>query len=182
MVTRAIGVSRRLCARALAALVCALGSVASSADGGRLAVWAIGLPHGGYVVMEHQAPSIHVSAEDVKNGEVRVPGGSRFAITTRTPAGFAVEFTSAGTCCQSVVIDGIGATVELGPRGGTLVQRKAAAGRRVIAVDYRFVLAPGVAPGSYPWPLEMMVREAASTDVERPAALRRLVTIAAREL
>jgi hypothetical protein len=48
-------------------------------------------------------------------------------------------------------------------------------------VNYRFALAPDAAPGSYPWPLEMVVRPLAASDAEAPAAARRLVTMGVRE-
>jgi hypothetical protein len=171
---------------ALFALACGLGSAAAAADdgtpAGRLAVWAIGLPHGGYVVMEHQTPAIHVTAADVAKGVVEVSGGSRFAITTRAPAGYTVNFATRGALCRTVTVDGIGRTTNLGPGGGMAVQREAAAGKRVVAVNYRCFLAPDAAPGSYPWPLEMVIREIAPGDSSQPSAAGRLVTIGGRHL
>ena len=148
---------------------CTLAAGIAAADGtsdGRFAVWAIGLADG-YVFMEHQAPTIHVTADDVAQGVVQVRGGSRFVITTDSPAGYTVDFHTRGALFQAVGIDGIGRAVELGPAGGTVVQPDAAAGRRVIAVNYRFVLAPDATPGTYAWPLEMVVRE---MGLERPCA------------
>jgi hypothetical protein len=45
-----------------------------------------------------------------------------------------------------------------------VVQREAAAGRRVLALDYQFILAPDARPGTYAWPLELAVREVVTRD------------------
>ena len=154
-------------ARVSVALACALAAAVADADGsagGRLAVWAIGLPHG-YVVMEDQTPTLHITAEDVARGVVEIPAASRFAITTHAPVGYMVDFVAArGSLCEQVVVEGMGSPARLGPRGGTVVQRDAAAGRRTVTLNYRCTLAAGASPGSYPWPLEMVVREIAPGD------------------
>lgn len=159
-------------------LACALVASVAAADGaarGPVAAWAIGLPDG-YVVMEYQAPVIQVSAEDVARGVVEVRGGSRLVITTRSPAGYALDFVNRGTVFQAVEIDGIGNAVARGATGGTVVQQQAAAGTRVVALNYRFTLAPGTAPGTYAWPLELTVRGAVTSDLQRPSGDRRQVT------
>jgi hypothetical protein len=48
-----------------------------------------------------------------------------------------------------------------------VVQQDSVAGRRVISVGYRFVLAPDVVPGSYAWPLTMRARGRVSGHVEQ---------------
>ena len=166
----------------LVGLACALAAGIAAADGtsgGRFAVWAIGLADG-YVIMEHQAPTIHVTADDVAQGVVQVRGGSRLVIATDSPAGYIVDFHTRSAWFKAVEIDGIGSAVELGPAGGTVVQRDAAAGRRVIAVNYRFVLAPDATPGTYAWPLDMIVRAPVSSDLESPGGASRFVTIGGR--
>ena len=182
METGAIARGRRCRARVVVALACALAAGIAAADGAsrsQFAVWAIGLSDG-YVMMEHQAPVIHVTADDVAQGVVQVRGGSRFVITTHSPTGYTVDFFTRGALFQAVGIDGIGRAVELGPAGGTVVQREAAAGRRVIAVNYRFILTPDAIPGIYAWPLEMVVRATVSSDLARASGARRLVTISGR--
>jgi len=185
MTKRAIAGCRRTAACALFALACGLGITGAGAEGtpaGRFAVWAVGLPHGGYVVMEHQTPAIHVTAADVAKGVVEVSGGSRFAINTHAPAGYTVDFSSRSALCRTVTVEGIGRTTHLGPGGGVAVQSEAVAGKRVVAVSYRCFLAPDAAPGSYPWPLEMVVREITPGDSSQPSAAGRLVTIGGRQL
>lgn len=147
----------------LAALAGMLATTAAMADGGAPAamrVWAIGLPSG-YIVMEHQAIVLHITAADIVRGEAEVRSGTRLALTTRSPSGFAVEFRGRSPVIRAVAIEGIGHPVQLGPDGGTVVAPEAAAGVRKVDVHYRFILSPDARPGDHPWPLELTVRTVA---------------------
>jgi len=162
----------------VAAFACAVSAGIAAADG-PLQVWAIGLPNG-YVIMEHQARVLEVSAQDVANGMVEVRGGSRLVITLKSPAGYAVDFRTRSRLVQAGSIEAIGRTVEMEAKGGVLVQREAAAGRHRVAIDYRFVLAPDVVPGTYAWPLDLAVRAPLSGDHELPGITRRLALTGTR--
>ena len=166
----------------LAALACALPAGTAAADGesrAALQVWAIGLPNG-YVIMEHQARVLHVSAEDVARGMSEVRGGSRLAITLHSPGGYTVDFHARGPLVQTTWIGGIGRTAEIDSKGGTVVQQEAAAGRHVVSIDYQFLLAPDAVPGTYAWPLDMAVRTPISGDRERPYGAHRLASTGTR--
>ena len=157
---RPIAVATNYCRlRILIGVACALVADVAAAGGPSLAVWAIGLPHG-YIVMEHQAKVIDVTDEDVARGFVQIAGGSRLVVSTRSQGDYAVHFATREALFRSVRIEGIGRTVELGAQGGTVVERDAPAGRSVVAVNYRFDLALGTAPGTYAWPLEVVARRA----------------------
>jgi len=166
---------KRICSRWLIGLACSLAaSVAHAEDATRasLAVWAIGLPNG-YVVMEHQAPSIRITADDAARGEVTVRAGSRIAIVARNPESYSFDFHVKGALARKVRVDGLGQAVELGATDATSIQLEAAAGRRAVEVDYRFVLAPDAKPGTYPWPVEIAIRRTFSSDPQLAAGARR---------
>ena len=148
---------RRL--RILLGVVCALLTGVAAADGPALIAWAIGLPHG-YIVMEHQAQAIDVTDEDVARGFVDVRGGSRIVVTMRSGGRYALAFATRGIAFSSVQFEALGHAVALGAQGATLIEHDAPAGRTAIAIDYRFRLAPGTAPGTYAWPLEIVARRA----------------------
>ena len=143
------------------------------------AVWAIGLPNG-YVIMEYQAQAVRVTADDVARGVVDVQSGTRVVITTTEPSGIAVDFRSPGKLFRAVQIDGIGSSVQFGPAGGTIVESQATAGRRVVTVNYRFILAPDTTPGTYAWPLTLAVRAPARRDLASLTGARTTVTTSAR--
>jgi hypothetical protein len=132
--------------------------IAAAADTprGPFTVWAIGLPNG-YIVMEYQARVVHVTAEDAARGVVEVRGGSRLIVTTHAPSRYAVDFFNHSTVFRPIAISGMGNVIGLTPKGGSVTQQQPA-GRHIVAVDYRFVLAPGTPPGTYPWPLGLVVR------------------------
>jgi hypothetical protein len=130
---------------------------ACAADSAPLAVWVIGLPHG-YIVMEHQVAVLHVTADDVARGVLEVRDGSRLVITTHSVTGYVVDFSPRSRLFEAVRIEGIGGPVELGGMGGAVVERDALAGRRVVPIHYRFILAPGTTVGTHAWPLQVGVR------------------------
>jgi len=168
----------RWCDRMLAGLFALLLSGIAVADGtpqGQFAVWAIGLPNG-YIVMEHQALAVQVTADDVARGVVDVQSGTRFVINTTEPSGVAVDFRSSGRLFRAVQIDGMGSGIEFGPAGATVVEKQIAAGRRVVTVDYRFTLAPDTVPGTYAWPIAAVVRRTFALDATDPRRTRGLAT------
>jgi hypothetical protein len=118
--------------------------------------------------MEHQAQVVHVTAEDAARGMVEVREGSRLVVTIHAPSRYAVDFLTRSTVFRPIGIGGMGDVAELSPGGGSLVQQQAA-GRHVIALDYRFALAPGTPPGTYPWPLALRVRSVVAGDAGQVA-------------
>ena len=176
-IVRLLSAARRLHMLCMSLFCLVFTGIAAAQDAPR-AAWAIGLPDG-YVIMEHQARMIEVSADDVARGVVEVRGGSRLVITAHAPSGYAVDFRTRGTVFQPIEIDGIGAVVELSPHGGTVAQRQSA-GRRVIEINYRFALAPGTAPGTYAWPLDLAVRSPVTVDLQHLARNRRDATLSGR--
>lgn len=161
------------------ALVASMAAADDTAERRQLAVWAVGLPSANFI-MQYQAAVIQVTAEDVARGAVEVRGGSRLVVTVDSPTGYAVDFHSRGNVFQAIWVDGIGSAVELGAMGGTVVHREATTGRRVIALNYRFVLSPGTTPGTYAWPLDLVVRRAAAGDLQYLVGDRRHTTLSAR--
>jgi hypothetical protein len=140
-------------------VVCALATAGAAADGPAPAAWAIGLPHG-YIMMEHRAQAIDVTDEDVARGFVDVRGGSRIVVTTRSGGRYALDFATRASAFSSVQFEALGHAVALGAQRATLIEHDAPAGRTVIAIDYRFRLAPGAVSGTYAWPLDIVARRA----------------------
>lgn len=103
----------------------------------------------------YQAQDLVVTSQDIKRGFVEVPAASRFDIRNKGLTVF--EFRPTADIFRSVKVTSSGAASEFGLAGGTLLQTSM--GERVasVSVNYRFVLAPGVAPGTYRWPLALTV-------------------------
>jgi hypothetical protein len=143
--------------------------IAAAADTPRspFTVWAIGLPNG-YIVMEHQARVVHVTAEDAARGVVEVRGGSRLIVTTHASSRYALDFSNQSTVFRPIGIKGAG-KVALRAKGASAGQQQPA-GRRVLALDYEFALAPGTRPGIYPWPLALTARNISPEDAGEVAS------------
>ena len=143
-------------------LTCLIGAGPVLADGqpprAVRAAWAIGLPNG-YAILEHQERNVEVSPADVARGMVEVRAGSRLAIVTQAPGGYAVDFHLRGGWPLAVRILGLASPLVLLGHGGTAEQRATVPGRQVVTLDYQFQLAPEMAPGTYAWPLQMTVRK-----------------------
>jgi hypothetical protein len=109
--------------------------------------------------LEHQQMQLTVTPDDVARGYIEVPAASRFAVTTNNRAGYALIFQPHAGIFRSVAIHGLGASVEFGASGGTVIQSGAENGvaRTLFELGYRFYLAEGVQPGSYFWPLSVSV-------------------------
>jgi hypothetical protein len=69
-----------------------------------------------------------------------------------------MQFHPVGNLFESVHVDGLGNTVQLGADGGAIVQRGAQASNLTHELSFRFDLHPDTAPGTYPWPLLLSVR------------------------
>jgi hypothetical protein len=106
----------------------------------------------------YQARQIEISAADVARGQVEVPAALRFSVTTNKGSGYLMQFHPVGNLFESVHVDGLGNTVQLGADGGAIVQRGAQASNLTHELSFRFDLHPDTAPGTYPWPLLLSVR------------------------
>ncbi len=108
--------------------------------------------------MVKQAATFLVTEQDVARGYVEVAGGSLLQVTANTP--WEVSFQPHGDQIRAARVSGLSGEVTVGPGGGS--RANLAAMRQPVAFElsYRFDLAPGVAPGTYPWPLSVSANAA----------------------
>lgn len=105
-----------------------------------------------------QATQISVTKTDVARGYVEVAAASRYSVNGIDPSGYLLVFHPVGKLFESAQVGGLGSVVELGADGGTVVQRGPLPANLTQELSFRFVLRPGLLPGSYPWPLRLSVR------------------------
>lgn len=110
------------------------------------------------MVLEYQQMAIDITGADVSRGYVDVPGGSRFAVATSGRAGYAVDLVTKVAIFTAVRVHSATASADLGADGGTLVAGRVAGVHAREELSYRFMLAPSVKPGRYPFPLFLAVR------------------------
>jgi len=129
----------------------------ASAARAEIAVGATVLPRA--VIAAESAPeSLDVSASDVARGYVDVRRAMHLTIASNSPFGYALDVWPAAPVFRAVEIIGFGAEVRLGDDGGAIFARGARGGALPLELGFRFTLAPGLAPGRYPWPLRFQVR------------------------
>jgi hypothetical protein len=101
-----------------------------------------------------QAATLTVTAEDVQRGYVDVSAGTHLMARSNDPNGFSVNFTPRAGVFNSAKITGLGSDVEIDRTGGS-VHRAYTGHEASMQLGYRFVLSRDVAPGNYPWPLQI---------------------------
>lgn len=108
--------------------------------------------------MHYQMPTLTISAADIERGYVDVYAGSRFSVATTSRDGYLVDLVPRLALFRAVEVVLAGVRAELGPDGGTLVARGRPRRDANAELSYRFRLAEGVAPGVYPFPVDLVVR------------------------
>ena len=106
----------------------------------------------------HQPATIEVTPQDVERGYVEVTSGSLLQVTANI--GWQLSFATQGGIASSAQVRGLPGNVVVGPEGGTVTGLRPMRHATVFDLSYRFVLAPGVAPGTYPWPVMILANAA----------------------
>jgi hypothetical protein len=106
----------------------------------------------------YQAKQIEISAADIARGQVDVPTASRYSVTTNKGVGYLMLFHPVGNVFESVHVQGLGNSVQLGADGGAIIRRIPQVLNQTSELSFRFILNPTTKPGIYPWPLLLSVR------------------------
>jgi hypothetical protein len=101
---------------------------------------------------------IVVSDADLRRGFIDVVQPTDLVIRSNSANGYALDLTTLTPMLSSVVVRGLKSEQSLSGEGGTIVQRWQAPQTVVLSLQFRLVLAPGLAPGRYPWPMRIDVR------------------------
>ena len=133
----------------------------ASAARAELQVGATVLPRA-LIAAESSPATLEVTPADVARGYVDARRAMRLTIANNSPYGYALDVWPAAPVFRAVEIQGFGADVRLGDDGGAIVARGARGAALPLVLDFRFTLAPGLAPGRYPWPLKFQVRPLAA--------------------
>lgn len=105
---------------------------------------------------ESSPPQLEVSAADVARGYVEVQGATQLLVTNTNRRGYVLSVWPQVQVFSTVVVRNGDSQAELGADGGEIFERRW--GQMLpLALDFRFVLAPGVKPGIYPWPVRFQV-------------------------
>ena len=108
----------------------------------------------------NSAPAgLQISAADLQRGFIDVAQPTQLTVRSNSASGFALDvLTVASPMVSSMLVQGLNSDLALGADGGTIVQRWERPQAVNLSLRFRFALAPGLAPGNYPWPLRLTVR------------------------
>jgi hypothetical protein len=102
--------------------------------------------------------ALEVTPADLQRGYIDVTEPTTLRVHSNSPTGFALDVLTVAPMLASMVVAGLASEQILGADGGTLVQRWRAPGSVDLTLEFRLLLAPGLSPGRYPWPLRLAVR------------------------
>lgn len=108
--------------------------------------------------LQNLAPMLEVTHADVARGYVDAPAPTRISVATTSRDGYQIDLLPRADIFTAFTVHVDGGSAELGQDGGTLVQRAGPQRRHEAELTFRFVLAIGTAPGSYRFPLHILVR------------------------
>jgi hypothetical protein len=104
------------------------------------------------------APSAFaVSAADLQRGYVVAPEPVRLRVYSNSRTGFALDLRNLAPDMRAIEVRGLGADVTMAGEGASIVQRWDAPQTRSLELRFRFALPQGLAPGTYPWPVQLHV-------------------------
>lgn len=101
---------------------------------------------------------IVVSDADLRRGFIDVAQPTDLVIRSNSASGYALDLTPVTPLFSSVVVRGLQGDQSLGGDGGTIVQRWHTPQTVNLSLQFRLMLAPGLAAGRYPWPMHIGVR------------------------
>ncbi len=102
--------------------------------------------------------AVRVSQADLGRGFIDIGEPLLLVVHSNSREGFALDLAPLAPLFSSLTVEGLDAPQILGPDGGTIVQRWRAPHEVNLSLRLRLGLAPGLAAGTYPWPLRVSVR------------------------
>ena len=107
---------------------------------------------------ESSPVGLNITGADLQRGYIDVMQPTLLTVHSNSPNGFALDVLTVAPMLSSMLIEGLNTGLSLGAEGGTIVQRWQKPETVNLSLKFRFMLAPGLVAGSYPWPLRMAVR------------------------
>jgi hypothetical protein len=151
-------VLHRLAAAALAAMLLALAGLANAGPpSATLQVTAI-VRHFFKLQVLSQPHSVPVTQRDIARGYVEVAMPVQLAVESNSREGYTIQFMRHGEAFQLAHVQGLGQELRVASEGA--MNWQPAARRQTLEFRFRFNLAPQVAPGDYPWPIQVSMSPA----------------------
>jgi hypothetical protein len=147
--------SQRLLALGLAALGIGTGMAGQVRTSIGVSATVLAVAH---IERQSEPKDLAISAADLERGYIDVSEPTAVVIHSNSALGFALEVLPVVPIAASMIVRGCDAQASLGAEGGTIVQRWQHTNTMRLSLHFRLLLAPGLAPGRYPWPVQLSVR------------------------
>ncbi|HEX8011335.1 MAG TPA: hypothetical protein VF814_10420 [Casimicrobiaceae bacterium] len=159
VVSRALRIQRRIVFGAMTTLAASsiVPDVGAAAVQSQIAVTAI-VPAQAVGQVVQEPAEITITDADIARGYVDVPMGTRLRVSSNNPTGYFIDFFTRLPIFRGVRVSNSSGSADLGPEGGTIVERGQPGRNLPLDLSYRFMLASSVQPGTYAWPLALNVR------------------------
>jgi hypothetical protein len=108
--------------------------------------------------LQSEPSSVQISDADLRRGFVDVLQPTRLTVRSNSASGYVLEIMTLTPMAASMIVAGLNSDLSLGAEGGTIVQRWQKPQAVDLSLKFRFMLAPGLSAGSYPWPVRLAVR------------------------
>jgi hypothetical protein len=104
----------------------------------------------------NRTQTLEITDADISRGYVEVRGASSVEVSSNTREGYYLSFDCFDSVIRQVQVEGLGKPALIG--SGYSIVSMPHSGRAVrMELSYRFILAEGVKPGAYPWPMTISV-------------------------
>lgn len=103
-------------------------------------------------------PDLLLTAEDLDRGYIEPPQPLHLTVYSNSRSGYALDVLPVSPLFSAVSVQGLDSDVRLTADGGTVTQRWGHPQKVSLELRFSFVIAEGVQPGRYPWPVRLAAR------------------------
>lgn len=106
------------------------------------------------VTVLHQQPHMEITGVDVARGFLEVTAASRAEVRNSSMAGYMITFEVQEGPFRNVFVNGLGTELQISFGNGWMIMPHSRT-PDILELSYRFILAPDLKPGTYPWPIQI---------------------------
>jgi hypothetical protein len=110
------------------------------------------------IELASREPDLLLTKDDLDRGYIESPQPLHLTVYSNSRSGFALDVLPVSPLFSAVSVQGLDSEVRLSSAGGTVTQRWGHPQQVSLELRFSFIIADGVEPGLYPWPLRLAAR------------------------
>lgn len=103
-------------------------------------------------------PDLLLTRDDLERGYIESPQPLHLTVYSNSRTGFALDVLPVSPLFSAMSVEGLDSEVRLSAEGGTVTQRWTHPQKVSLQLRFSFVIADGIQPGRYPWPVRLAAR------------------------